>query len=1177
MVPENNVEAGEKASIYVLTTSNLQPVEADIQLKINDEQVASAKGPEYTYQLQTTYIGTYKIDVIASYNNGINSATSRRTETIVATGELSKALYLASSLGLSALSEVYDSKDLATSSLVSAFATTGETAVSIFTGWLGGELTDFLKPYYPSFRISELTGDIINFISYGYTYHQQLIDQGYDAQYVANWVKSELNNGWSDWPPINRDESKINSDSEDFVKYIRNHKQKFIDYPQIDDKFKLQSEAIESTVETHAVFAPSLFGDVPIYFTTEKNMRDYFVLVQGCGDFLSTTLSTTSIACTTICIIATASAYITGGASLAVSAYFGAWGVMFGKAADFVGIIESCKMLNLATSMIMMVPPVVNAVDIQHENSILILEGAKTGFDECIQKMLSYINTTNNIDPNSNELNTNSFAFVVTPDGKIYQSINDNCYLNLNRAGNYSVYAYTDEINSYYKSKSTHFQVSKPNITLNISYTLHNKDATIDLSIENHELNKLDNVMARLNMRDASNEVFFSKFEILSLNAGEIKDLSYKVDLVTPEIYTATASLSISSSDSIKDKTILIPLGVQTIEDAAILDVKYQNEYSPYSNITMNITLKSYIPELALNISIPKLNYSMPATLSGTDVINLTLPKLLPDYYTLGILIEKDGKILDSRIISFYVRADGVGLITFNTSRLVYTAGEPILINLSLKDLNLSNIDASVGVIIKDPIGGEHDYIATKTPEGYQFTFVPAINGTYILETHATKEGYRISNTTLTVIVGQMSPLEIDVTNGDKIKANILANNAPAACKLTIYTDQGNISVMTPNGVAIFNPEDSFYLVADKMFFEPATFSYIKNGIVVETSANPSSSAPGGHVNFAIKISNTGNYSFNQVSAMVYLSPGLNYLFDSANGSSSGRIISWNNLGPLPVGESIAILLGARIDEGATGSLKNTINVTGIAPLGEADKVGSGASAESIVNVLVPGVKVEKTLGIREPIQYGEFCENRRVTGTGKVDISTSVVDKEIALKYQNRMAGNGNIEIESENAFSESAGKLQRQIGNNTTSLNLYENSKMTYSGETPLSGEKYLESKEFYGGIGARIQEAFSVNEMEKDQQTFFASTDPTCNEVDHNKSDQLRNASSTHLVALETKNTFNGTWGTDASWYKIFYKDIKAHEMFTGTFEADKLIKFHENPVSEKEHNGCEDIDC
>ncbi len=241
------------------------------------------------------------------------------------------------------------------------------------------------------------------------------------------------------------------------------------------------------------------------------------------------------------------------------------------------------------------------------------------------------------------------------------------------------------------------------------------------------------------------------------------------------------------------------------------------------------------------------------------------------------------------------------------------------------------------------------------------------------------------------------------------------------------------------------------------------------------------------------------------------------------------------------------------------------------------DPNGFTISGSNEICIQMCGPDKNQTYGLPEPIQYGQYCEDQKVTGTGIVDISTSIVDKNIALQYSNSLAGNGDIELESENALSESASKLQRSMDNNTTSLNLYENTMLTYSGETPLSGGKYLESREFFGGIGASIQEAFSVNEMEKDQQTFFASTDPTSNEIDMNKSNQLRNASSTHLVAIKTKNSFNGTWGTDSLWHKILYKDIKVHELFTGAFEAEKTIKFHENPVPEKEHNGCEGIDC
>jgi hypothetical protein len=256
------------------------------------------------------------------------------------------------------------------------------------------------------------------------------------------------------------------------------------------------------------------------------------------------------------------------------------------------------------------------------------------------------------------------------------------------------------------------------------------------------------------------------------------------------------------------------------------------------------------------------------------------------------------------------------------------------------------------------------------------------------------------------------------------------------------------------------------------------------------------------------------------------------------------------------------------------------------------------------------------------PVQYEQFCEAQKVSGTGIIDVSTSVIDKKIALEYYNTMAGDGDLELDSEHAYSQDPEKLKRSVssvnGSNLSGFNLFETTKLTYSGETPLTGGKYLHSKAFYGGMGADVQEMFSVNEMEKDETAFFASTtpyEPGTQKLDSNgdpmwdpitgypinvapedlpgllkaagrntnEVGNLMYASNgvpipSHLIGLETKNSFNGTWGTDAKWHKIFYKDIKAHEMFTGTFEAEKLIKFHENPVPESNiHTPCEGIDC
>ncbi len=235
------------------------------------------------------------------------------------------------------------------------------------------------------------------------------------------------------------------------------------------------------------------------------------------------------------------------------------------------------------------------------------------------------------------------------------------------------------------------------------------------------------------------------------------------------------------------------------------------------------------------------------------------------------------------------------------------------------------------------------------------------------------------------------------------------------------------------------------------------------------------------------------------------------------------------------------------------------------------------------------------------PVQYEQFCEAQKVAGTGVIDVSTSIVDKKIALEYYNTMAGDGDLELDAEHAYSQDAEKLKRNVssvnGGNKSGLNLFETTKMTYTGATPLTGGKYLNSKAFYGGIGANVQEMFSVNEMEKDETSFFASTTPyqPNNVSPENLIGKLKDAGRdtaavedlmtssdgtyipSHLIGLETKNSFNGTWGTDATWHKIFYKDIKAHEMFTGTFEAEKTIKFHENPVPERIRVPCEGIDC
>jgi hypothetical protein len=218
-----------------------------------------------------------------------------------------------------------------------------------------------------------------------------------------------------------------------------------------------------------------------------------------------------------------------------------------------------------------------------------------------------------------------------------------------------------------------------------------------------------------------------------------------------------------------------------------------------------------------------------------------------------------------------------------------------------------------------------------------------------------------------------------------------------------------------------------------------------------------------------------------------------------------------------------------------------------------------------------------KNGGLPEPVQYGQYCESSKVAGNGVIDVATSIMDKDIALDYHKNMAGDGDIEMDSENSLSEKASKLKRVVDNKTVPLNFYETTNIEYSGKTPLNGYKMLSSKGFYGGIGADINEIFSATQIEDKQKSFFASTDPNTHVENFTQSKILAKESPAHLVGIDSENSFNGTWGLESRWHQILKKDVQDRQLFTGAFETEKSIKFHENPAPSKMNDQCEGLDC
>jgi|GEM_PF-132850 len=271
------------------------------------------------------------------------------------------------------------------------------------------------------------------------------------------------------------------------------------------------------------------------------------------------------------------------------------------------------------------------------------------------------------------------------------------------------------------------------------------------------------------------------------------------------------------------------------------------------------------------------------------------------------------------------------------------------------------------------------------------------------------------------------------------------------------------------------------------------------------------------------------------------------------------------------------ITLGPRETKTITKSVTITESVCNSArAMGEDPESNIISDESNTVCVIVPLRKE----AIEEPRQYEQYCESQKVEGTGTIAVQTSIVDNRVALEYSNMLAGDGDIELDAEHVLSENASKLLRTVSNNTVPLNFFEETKMTYSGSTPLVGKKQLESKYFYGGIGAKMTEMFAVDKMEKDSTAFFASTDPSGHWTDPQevaRVNELVNSSPVHLLGMDTKDVFDGTWGTQSEWHKILEKNIQDSQSFTGSFETAKLIKFHESPFPDLRTPPCLGVDC
>lgn len=160
--------------------------------------------------------------------------------------------------------------------------------------------------------------------------------------------------------------------------------------------------------------------------------------------------------------------------------------------------------------------------------------------------------------------------------------------------------------------------------------------------------------------------------------------------------------------------------------------------------------------------------------------------------------------------------------------------------------------------------------------------------------------------------------------------------------------------------------------------------------ILINKTSNVSSAVVGNRVNFTINVTNAGEVALNPTKVVDTLPYGMVYI--SSNGTAIGNVVTWNNIGPLSVGQSKNLYLVAQLNGSIIGPLYNYVNVTGTPPTG--NPITNESTKEVTVLANAPSIAVIKDADLTEVVYLDNITFTIEVTNSGSSALSpVKVVD----------------------------------------------------------------------------------------------------------------------------------------------------------------------------------------
>ena len=849
---KNTINLGESTEIKVKVYSDSKPITANIKLEIDGETVVNVSAHEYTYNFTPDKIGEYILEVSAEYK-GIES---RKIGKITVVGKVSNFVQLAHDMEKLAYDEIDQATYLSSSRSV-------DFAYSEGVSFAAEEIMEVFEPIvgFAGELVSEAYRDNIEDLAdnLGYLYEEVLsealsedvedvIELGFSSvkDYATNITQRKLIEPFAD---VDSNKAKIHSNATLLENYIHQKPEKFLNDPSdVRKLFWTYSEPIMWIVEERplgTVQAP-IIGEISLW--SFQDQVEFYDIVKS----FKTVVTIVSIVIAVIIVVAT---LIVTAKATAVS--FGSLlpliAAKVGGILKIAGTISNGAKLILTLAVIMLIlstPTVVKMVNEEHGNSVDLLIEAMEG-------MPPYTASVEASDVKILQLtyiSSSGHTIIVTPDGKIVRVMRGSGYYMPKSVGEYKVLSYIHTPkNLFHSIKSTTFNVTEPNVTMDTSYSISGLNANVFVNICNFEDMPLENLTLILEAKNSSDYFVFTDGRSFSIGKNSCTNLSFTIPFNESDLYTVTSTLSIMAIYKLREDKFFINIGNVSKDDLIIKAVDAKDVYSPTENVTFNVTVLTKTA-MEFDISIPAFNYSTHVFANGTATIPIKLLKLKPGEYGLFIQTIRDGKVLDSETVEFTVEAIDIAILAFNTTKVYYPPNEEIYLNLTLTNLEGEPVDADVIVQVITPSGEVLNYTATKIGSEYQVRFTPAVNGTFIVRGEAVKEGYVIKNDEMRIIVGNMSRLEMVVNETDEfIFVRVFANGMPTSCNLKLIKGD-QVSTYIINGLGILNKtalnitNTSYRLIADKEFYEPAVyehllapaayFTYSTSGLTVEFNAS---------------------------------------------------------------------------------------------------------------------------------------------------------------------------------------------------------------------------------------------------------------------------------------------------------------------------------------------------